>query len=200
MGILSRVRQRGETLFARRLRGAALAFSAEIPGSTGPLWQLCLEAQSEPLAQGEQLRLRAHFRLSLRGHRASPALQENRTLPARVGRWIEQRLESPLARALAAPLLDRDFSGWIELRASSAALDDGSRALLPERLGALGIEPQPGKALQSWAGGANGARPGFAVLTLLQIDKERLPPRLQQAFGPEPFQLTATVASVIEEA
>jgi hypothetical protein len=198
MTILSRARERGERFFARRLRGETLAFSAEIRGSAGPLWQLQLEAQAEPEAQGERLRMRAHFRLRLRRHQAPPALQAS-TLPARLGRWIEKRLESPLAQTLAAPLLDRDFSSWVELRASSAALDEGSRALLPERLGVLGIEPQAGRTLQTWAGGTGGARPGFAVLALLQLDKEKMPPRAQRALGTGPFQLTATIASVVEE-
>jgi hypothetical protein len=38
------------------------------------------------------------------------------------------------------------------------------------------------------------------MLTLLQLDKERLPPPLQEALGARPFQLTATLVNVIEEA
>ena len=95
--------------------------------------------------------------------------------------------------------LHRDLKTWIEVRSSSASLDDGSRALVPERLNALGITPAPGKPLQTWAGGLPGPRPGFAMLTLMQLDKERLPAPLQQALGTQPFQLTATLASSIEE-
>lgn len=94
----------------------------------------------------------------------------------------------------------RALRSWLEVRSSSAALDDGSRALVPERLGALGITPAAGKSLQTWAGALAGPRPAFALLTLLQFDKERLPPRLQQALGPKPLHLTATLASVVEEA
>ena len=74
---------------------------------------------------------------------------------------------------------------WFEVRSSSAALDDGSRALVPERLSALGITPVAGKPVQTWAGAEPGPRPGIAVLTLMQFDRERL-------------HLAATLASVVE--
>ena len=96
--------------------------------------------------------------------------------------------------------LRRDLKTWLELRTSSASLDEGSRALVPERLSALGTEPAPGKPLQTWAGGLPGPRPGFAMLTLMQLDKEQLSPRLQRALGEKPFQLTATLVSSVEEA
>lgn len=202
MGILSRVRERGEAFIARRLQAEAVAFAAAIPGSSGPLCELKIEAEAEPEAEGERVRLRAHFRLSLRSTPAAPAHDRVRktALPARVGRWIERRLESRLLQLLAAPVLDRDLNTWVEVRASSAALDEGSRALVPDRLSVLGIEPQPGKPFQTWAGGLRGPRPGYAMLSLMQLDKERLPPPLQQALGEKPFQLTATLVSVVEQA
>jgi hypothetical protein len=92
----------------------------------------------------------------------------------------------------------RALRSWLEVRSSSAALDEGSRALVPERLGALGITPQAGKPLQTWAGMLGGARPAFAMLALMQFDKERLPPRLQRVLGPKPLHLTATLANVVE--
>jgi hypothetical protein len=194
------MRERGEAFVARRLQGEAVAFSAAIPGSDGPLCEVRLEAEAEPEAEGERLRLRAHFRLRLR---RAPALgragEGRRALPARLGRWIERRLASPLGQLVAAPVLDRDLSTWIEVRASSAALDEGSRALVPERLQVLGVTPAPGKPFQTWAGALTGARPGFAMLTLMQLDKDRLPPPLQEALGEKPFQLTATLVNVIEE-
>ena len=200
MGILSRVRARGEAFIARRLQGEAVALEASIPGSAGALCELRVEAESEPQADGERLRLRAHFKLSLRRPAAPRGRIAGRVaLPARIGRWIERRLESPVAQLLAAPVLDRDFNTWVEVRASSAALDEGSRALVPEKLSALGIQPSRDKPLQTWAGVLTGARPGFAMLTMLQLDKERMPPPLQQALGDKPFQLTATVVNVVEE-
>jgi hypothetical protein len=201
MGILSRLRDTGENFIAKRLQGEALSLSVEIPGSDGPLWQLKLNAQSEPLADGEQVRMRAHWRLRLR--RPAAALPHSgrprRGLPARVGRWIEKRLESPLLQALAEPLLDREIHSWIELRSSNAALDEGSRALVPEQLHALGLRIRDDAPVQSWAGETPGPRPGFATLTLFQIDKSQLPPSVQKAFGDKPFQMSAALANVIEE-
>ncbi len=203
MGILKRLRASSEAFVARRLSGESRSFSAEVPGSSGgPLWQMRVDVQSEPQAGGEQLRLRAQLRLSLRSSPATPFASRGNApaLPARLGRWIERRLGSPLLQSLAAPLLDRDISTWIELRMSDAALDEGSRALVPERLNALGIEPRAGQPLQSWAGPLGGPRPGYATLTLLQLDKNQLPAPLQRQLGPKPFQLAAAIANVVEDA
>lgn len=199
MGILSRLRERGEAFVARRLEGEAVAFAATLPGSSGPLCEFRVEAAADEQAGGERVRVRAHFRLRLRGVAAHAPGRGRGALPARIGRWLERRLASPAGRVLAAPVLERDVNSWVEVRASSAALDDGSRALVPERLQVLGIEPQPGKPLQSWAGGLHGARPGFATLTLMQVDKDRLPAPLRRALGRKPFQLTATLVNVVED-
>jgi len=130
------------------------------------------------------------------------------TLPAqRVGQWLRRRLDNPLLRAVAEPLLRHDFNSWIELRASTADLADGAGALLPEssRLKALGIEPKLSDAsheapmAQSWTGSAMGPRPGFAQVSLLQIDKRHLPPALAALLGARPFQMAAALINVVEE-
>jgi len=189
-------------MLAHRLDGEAVSFAAEIPGRAGPLYRVQVELRSEPHAGAEKLRLRVHFKLSLR--RALPAPPHGRqpkaSLPVRVGRWIEARLESPLVQAVAEPLLDRDFSSWLEIQASNAALDEGAMAMVPPQLRALGVEPQKDKPLQTWAGAVRGGKPGFAMLTLLQLDKARLPPAVRDALGPEPLQLTAAQAFVVEDA
>ena len=160
MGMLSRLRERGEAFVARRLQGNAVALSAQIPGRGGPLVEWKLEAEAEPEPGGERLRLRSHLSVNL--HR-------------------------------------RRLNSWVEIRSSSAALDEGSRALVPERLDALGITPTAGKPVQTWAGALGGPRAGFAVLTLMQLDKEHLPLAMRQALGPKPLHLTATLANVVEE-
>lgn len=165
MGILRRLRERGEGFFARRLQGQALALCAAIPGKNGPICEVKLEAASEPQADGERLRLRAHLHL-------------------RLG---------------SAPGRHRDVKSWVELRASNASLDDGAGALVPEKLNALGIQPQSGKPLQTWAGALRGGHPGFAMLTLLRLDKAGLPAALRRLLGARPFQLSGTVATVVEE-
>jgi len=105
------------------------------------------------------------------------------------------RLRSHLRLHLPRNKID----SWVEVVSSSAALDEGSRALVPDRLGALGIEPTRGRPLQTWTGATGGQHPGFAMLTLMQLDKERLPPSVRRALGEKPFHLTATLANVVEE-
>ncbi len=204
MGILSRlqsIRRAGESLIAERLNGEALSLSAEIPGRAGPLWQMRLEMKSEPEAGGERLRLRAHFRLSLRKTQPAPHQSGQAAgLPALIGQWIERRMESPLMQTLAAPFLDRDLNTWIEMQTSTAPLDAGARALLPTQLARLGIEPKNDQPVQAWAGELRGAKPGFAQMTLLQLDQRHIPPNLTQVFADRPFQLCAAIVNVIEEA
>jgi hypothetical protein len=199
-GILKRLREAGEAFVGKRLGGEAMAFSAEIPGRSAPLWQMKVELQSEPQADGERLRLRVRTRLSLRrAALARPAHDRPNTLPAKVGRWLERRLESRLVQTMAAPLLNRDITTWMELQASSAALDEGSRALLPPRLRDLGIVPDAQRPVQTWAGALEGPRPGMAALTVARFDQSDLPPPLKRALGEKPFHFAAAIASVIEE-
>jgi hypothetical protein len=160
MGMLSRLRERGEAFVAKRLQGEAVALTARIPGRAGPLLEWTLEAAAEAEPGGGRVRLRSHLRLHL----------------------PQRKLDS-----------------WVEVASSSAALDDGSGALVPDRLDRLGIKPVRGKPIQTWAGGLGGVRGGFAMLTLMQLDKDHLPPALKQALGPKPLHMTATLASVIEE-
>lgn len=204
--------------------GERYTLSAEIPGLRPgkPLWRINVEMHSEPQGDGERLHLRAHWQANFASALA-PALgadaeappvaesgpgRSREMLPAqRVGQWLKRRLDNPLLRAVAEPLLRHDFNSWIELRASTADLADGAGALLPEtdRLRALGIEPKLSDAkndaplTQSWAGSAMGARPGFAQVSLLQIDKRHLPPALAALLGARPFQMAAAVINVAEE-
>jgi hypothetical protein len=221
--ILSRLRDSGA---APRAEGAAdgerYTLAAEIPGLKPgkPLLRINIEMHSEPQGDGERLRLRAHwqanFASALAPALAAPAKQpqnddarpSGEKLPAeRVSQWLRRRLDNPLLRALAEPLLRHDFNSWVELRASTADLAGGAGALLPEtdRLKALGIEPklsdpkQHAPLAQSWAGSSTGPRPGFAQVSLLQIDKRHLPPALAAMLGARPFQLAAAVINVVEE-
>ncbi|HUS24590.1 MAG TPA: hypothetical protein VM369_06550 [Candidatus Binatia bacterium] len=198
-GILRRLRQAGEAFVARSLGGEALSLQAEIPGRRGPLWQMRVELQSEPHAGGERVRLRVRTRLDLRREALPPPPASAAGVPAKVGRWMERRLQSRLVRALASPVLDRTVSTWIEVQASSAPLDEGARALLPDRLRDLGISPDPKKPVQTWTGALPGPKPGLAALTLARLDQDDLPEPLRRALGDEPFHFTAAIASVVEE-
>jgi hypothetical protein len=219
--ILNRLRSAGSQADGDGAEGERYTLSAEIPGlSPGkPLWRINLELHSEPQGDGERLRLRAHWQANLASALApalaadhAPPLAEDGTpksgLPVqRVGQWLRRRLDNPLLRAVAEPLLRHNFNSWMELRASTADLAGGAGALLPEsgRLKALGIEPQlsgpnqEAPLAQSWTGSAMGPRPGIAQVSLLQIDKRHLPPALAALLGARPFQMAAAVINVIEE-
>jgi hypothetical protein len=218
--ILSRLRAAGGEI-ADGAGGERYTLTAEIPGLRPgkPLWRINLELHSEPQGDGERLRLQAHWQANF-ASALSPALaagptaaesdagSSSETLPTqRFGQWLRRRLDNPLLRALAEPLLRHDFNSWIELRASTADLADGAGALLPERarLKALGIEPKLSDAThdapltQSWASSHAGARPGFAQVSLVQIDKRHLPPALAALLGARPFQMAAALINVVEE-
>ncbi|WP_028081666.1 hypothetical protein [Solimonas soli] len=203
------------------------AFAAEIPIRTGPagekepLWKLQVQMVSEPQADGERLRLRAHLQTNL-ASALRPALEAARVgqisalprpdsepralrLAERAGhaaQTVAQRaLRIPLVRRLAEPLLQIDFNTWIEIQTSTASLDAGSHSLLPqaERLKTLGIHPkragdQP--LTESWAGEAPD---GFAQVSVLQIDKRHLPPRLLRLLGDQPFGLAATIVNTAQQ-
>lgn len=205
----------------QQAEGERYTLAAEIPGLRPgkPLLRLQMEMHSEPQGDGERLRLRAHWQFNFASALApalgvdAPAAPEaerepNERLPAeRVSQWLRRRLDNPAVRRIAEPLLRHDFSSWLELRASTADLADGAGALLPEtdRLKALGIEPKLSTSTenaplaQSWAGSAGGLHPGFAQVSLLQMDKRHLPPALANLLGTKPFQLAAAVVNVVEE-
>ncbi|HZR34168.1 MAG TPA: hypothetical protein VFA75_02255 [Nevskia sp.] len=218
--ILSRLRDSGTSAGTDGAEGERYTLAAEIPGLKPgkPLLRINIEMHSHPQGDGERLRLRAHwqanFASALAPALAAPARQPEPVTPSaerlpaeRVGQWLRRRLDNPLLRAVAEPLLRHDFNSWVELRASTADLAGGAGALLPEtdRLKALGIEPklsdpkQDAPLAQSWAGSAAGTRPGFAQVSLLQLDKRHLPPALAKLLGSRPFQLAAAVVNVIEE-
>lgn len=219
MGIIGRLRSRYNALRAlARPAGEAdldrMDLTAEIPLSTGkPLLRVQLQLHSEPQGDGERLRLRAHIQTNLASalrpalQQAAPPLSDAHalTLAGRAGAVVQsaatRALELPLVRALAEPLLQRDFNTWVEMQASTASLDAGARDLIPqgEKLAALGIVPvrkDDGPVAQSWAGQAAG---GMAQVSLIQMEKRHLPEQLQRALGDKPFQFAAAIVNTMEE-
>lgn len=198
------------------------SFAAEIPlaGSDTPLWRIKLQIASEPHGDGEKIRLRAHiqsnFASALRpALTASQVSQRALAAPSRVlkvtqragalaQRAAARAIRLPLLRTLAEPLLEHDLNTWIEINASTASLDRSSRELLPQsdKLAALGIHPASktrgpadGPLMENWAGEAPG---GFAQVSLLQIDKQHLPPRLVKSLGEKPFALAAAIVNTVD--
>jgi hypothetical protein len=194
-----------------------IAFRAELPGETPehPLWQLSIEVVEKAEGDGERLRVRAHIRTSLGEARALGRMAQGRlagessgtmlALARGLSRAVSRGLELPLVRRLAEPLLRHDLNTWVEIQISTAALDEGSRALLPapEQLARLGIVPRSDDAapiVESWAGQtASGGKPGAAHVSLLRLAKEQLPAPLASLLGSQPFQLAAAMVNVVEE-
>lgn len=229
MGILKRLKDRigalGEaTDTALAFIEERKAFEAAIPvaGVSEPLWRIRVQMHTEPQADGERLRLRAHiqtnFASALRpallaqpaDRDEAPALidataSRGRRLAARAGqlaqRTARRALAAPVVGLLVEPLLKLDLNTWIEVQASTASLDAGAHDLLPqaERLARLGIQPrrageQP--VVENWAGEAPD---GFAQVSVLQLDKRHLPPRLQEALGTAPFSLAAAIVNTAQQ-
>lgn len=218
MGIINRLRKNLEMLGL----GAApssptgpeeMSFSAEIPvaGGNAPLWRVNLQVVSEPQVDGERLRVRAHFQTNFASV-LKPALNAPKpllnstggtalTLAERTGALTQRLLNYPLVQRIAAPLLKHDFNTWIEMQTSTASLDDGAHALLPqsEKLTALGIAPSrkpDGPIAESWSGQSPH---GFAQVSILQMDKRHLPPQVTVLLKGKPFHMTATIVNTVEE-
>ncbi|WP_028008091.1 hypothetical protein [Solimonas flava] len=206
------------------------AFVAELPvGEKEPLWKLQVQMVTEPQADGERLRLRAHlqtnFASALRPALAAAQARRDGTEraalppagapPAPSGRSLrlaeraghavqsvaQRALAVPLVRRLAEPLLQLDLNTWVEIQASTASLDAGSHDLLPqqERLAALGIRPKRTGDQPIAETWAGEARDGFAQVSVLQLDKRHLPTRLRELIGDQPFGLAATVVNTARQ-
>ena len=226
MGILNRIRKGLEALGARAPQNDArgpesLSFSAEVPvaGADAPLWRMNLQLLSEPHGDGERLRLRAHVQTNFAALRPALTAPRNKTtallgsgghkksggalrLTERGTALAQRALKNPVVNFLAQPLLKHDFNTWIDLQASTASLDDGAHALVPQsdKLTALGIRParskDGGPVAESWAGEAPG---GFAQVSIVQMDKRHLPPRLAALLRDKPFQMAGTVINTVQE-
>ncbi len=201
-----------------------LSFAAELPvGQNQPLWRIQLQMITEPQADGERMRLRAHIQTNF-ASALRPAL-DNATPPERpalaantgtaltlgqrgaaaVGSALQKAaqraLEVPAIRALSEPLLQLDLNTFVEIQASTASLAEGSHQLLPQadKLRALGIVPRRSSdapVAETWSGQA---ADGFAQVSVLQIDKRHLPQRLAELLGERPFSLAAAIVNTAQQ-
>jgi hypothetical protein len=219
MGILNRIRKGLEALGMRppddTVHGPEeLSFSAEVPvaGAAAPLWRMNVKLVSEPHGDGERLRLRAHLQTNFAALRPALGVQPRDhaaltggsplTLAERTTALAQRALAIPAVNFLAQPLLNHDFNTWIDLQASTASLDEGAHALVPQsdKLDALGIRPRRSKdggpVAESWAGEAPG---GFAQVSIVQLDKSHLPSRLAALLDGRPFQMAAAIVNTVEK-
>lgn len=230
MSILDRMRARLEDIAAAGLPalGAGedrLAFSAEIPaGVFGSILKLNVSVENETHGDGERVRVRAHvqtnFASVLRPMLAAPppppkprkrrGKQSTSSALAPMGllgqmaqraqRGVRLAMNSPVVQRMAESVLKNDINTWIEVTASTASLDLGAHALIPqsEKLASLGIRParHDGPHVESWSG----ATPtGTAQVSTLQLDKKSLPENLRRKLGDQPFSLAAMIVNTIDE-
>ncbi len=202
-----------------------LSFSAELPvGQNLPLWRIQLQMITEPQADGERLRLRAHIQTNF-ASALRPALSQRRVdepaalaadsgstamslsqrgavaLGDAIQRAARRALAVPAIRTLSEPLLQLDLNTFVEIQASTASLADGSHQLLPQadKLRALGIVPRrstDAPVAETWGGQA---ADGFAQVSVLQIDKRHLPQRLAELLGERPFSLAAAIVNTAQQ-
>ena len=226
MGILNRIRKGLEAIGARasdddRQDREELSFAAEIPvaGVDAPLWRVNVHLVTEPHGDGERVRLRAHLQTNFAALRPALTAPSNKNEPKAIGygssgkglslnqrttALAQRALANPVVNFLAQPLLKHDFNTWIDLQASTASLDAGAHALVPQsdKLTAMGIRParskDGGPVAESWSGQApNGA--GFAQVSIIQMDKKNLPAQLVKMLGNKPFQMAGAIINTIEE-
>ena len=207
-------RQTGDSVADDPVRRFTL--TAELPAlGRKPLWRLRVEMTAEPQGSGERVHMRAHmeanFADALALAAARPVASEPGTRAGRmrrrtaesVVRIVQKVVDRPVVQRVGRALLLHNFNSWIDVRASTADLAFGARALIPEteRLKGLGIEPQfgDGPLAQTWAGGDAAAGAEFAQVSLLQFEKRHLPAQFAALFGGNPFHFAGALVNVIED-
>lgn len=227
MGILNRIRKGLEAIGVNTPESTVpdreeLSFAAEVPvaGVDAPLWKVNVHLVTEPHGDGERVRLRAHVQTNfavLRPALTAPAGQRDdakalghgsggkgMSLSQRTTALAQRALENPVVNFLAQPLLKHDFNTWIDLQASTASLDDGAHALVPQsdKLTAMGIRParskDGGPVAETWSGQSPSGN-GLAQVSIIQLDKKHLPDRLVKMLGNKPFQMAGAVINTVEE-
>lgn len=195
MSILDRWRKR--SLPAQPLRGESVRLSGTVPGPDGRhFMRVTLEMDQTPGADGEDTELRMHVSADFSALTALPAPRSSDTRAlALVGHWLARRVASARVQRLLAPLADKTFNSWVQMRASTAPLDGDSRELLPAGVRRLGFHvPDDGVPLHAWS---HQTAVGAAQLTTLNIDARQLPPMLRRLLG-QRFKLGGTIVNVVE--
>lgn len=209
----SRRRKRRPVVLPDAARPRQSAIALELPNPYGgqPWLSATVALSRTARGQGGTLRLRAHFdsRLRLTPQHGAPALSTHRddaaTLLTRGQQQAARLVRGVLERLPAerlAPLTQRRWRSWVDVQVSSAPLDQGADALVPERLRALwgaGLPRAESGAprVGVWAGPAGGPLGGKASLVWLQVDATDLPGTSMRA-GDSSFNLNASVAQLVE--
>lgn len=192
------------------------ALSLELPNPYGgkPWLSATLAMSRTPQSQGDMLRLRAHFDSCLRiqSEQEAPALADGRAGQSSLLRFGQQLVAGALREVIArvpadrlAPLTQRRWRSWVDVQFSTAPLDKGADALVPERLRSLlgaglprGGDGEPRVGV--WSGPAGGPGGGVASLVWLQLDEQDFPGVEESDASGSGFNLNASISQLVEPA
>lgn len=195
-------------------RESALALELPSPYGGKPWVSATLALSRTPQAQGDVMRLRAHVDscLSISDRYEAPAIANDRWHKQSLVRHGQQFLAGVTREIIArmpaeqlAPLTRRRFRSWVDVQLSTAPLDKGADALVPERLrSALGAGLPRGGAGEPrvgvWSGPAGGPVGGVASLIWLQMDEADFPGVEQSHTVGSGFNLNASISQLVEPA
>lgn len=166
-----------------RPREATVEFNLPNPYGGTPWVTARLAWHDEALARGEVLRVRAHVDGCLH---MPPAGQDALGVDgdgrhARARRWFADALQEAVQRLPEqhrTALTQWRHQGWVDVRMSSAPLDQGAEALVPDALRAWWRTHEPDRDAQAmgsragvWSGAGDAARSSRAALAWLQLDE-----------------------------
>lgn len=182
----------------------------------GPAWVTATVAlSSRPRGMGETVRVRGHIDSCFRMPTNSAdraALSNDATIDShRLMRYsreaaasLTRRALERLPRAARMRIAEQRRQSWIDMQISTAPLDAGAAALMPEPLRAVYGDTLPrampgGPRVGVWAGPAGGPRGGMARLAMVQFDQNDLG-GARRSDEDERFSLNLSIAEVVEPA
>ena len=196
-----------------RAHDATVQLRVPNPYGGKPWLTATVALSSTPRGYGETVRLRAHFDGALKmptpgsareklafeaGERSGGLVQFGRNTAAALARGVVARVPARQLESLAA----RRWRSWLDVQLSTAPLDRGADALMPEPLRGIygGGLPRAGSGeprIGVWSGPAGGPAGGVASLAMLQLDERDLG-RDRNENGGSGFNLSASMAQVVE--
>lgn len=201
----------GSARAAEPPRDAALDLALPNPYGGKPWLSMTLALSRSPCSHGETLRLRAHVDSCLRmGSQRGPALPDAGGDGSSLAGFGRRLAASAVRHAIArvpehrlAPLTQRRRRGWLDVQVSTAPLDNGADAMVPERLrGVVGAglpRTTTGRPrIGVWSGPAGGPRGGRAGLLWLQLDEQDFPGAEQGRVDDAGVSVNASMCRVVE--
>ena len=218
--MFNRIRRRARRIagveeHAASPRDTAIQLRVPSPYGGAPWLTATVALSNTPRGQGETVRVRAHFDGALRLPRPGSTGRERPALEAgnqrgltRYGRNAADALARRVIERLPAQQLEnlaaRRWRSWLDVQLSTAPLDGGAEALMPEPLRGIygGGLPRSGTGeprIGVGSGPAGGPAGGVAQLALLQLDERDLGRDRLGNHTPR-FNLNASIAQVMEPA